>query len=99
MRASFLEAARLFRKFMCVLLAIRYKYVLTAAGFMMIRDVEEDLVLHNTGSNGDDTLSLQRGTRVVVDMVGLRAFSVHATSIVGYDIDNFTGRLQSTSIS
>ena len=39
---------------------------------MMIRDAAEDTVLQNVGPNGDELLPLKRGTRVVVDMVGLR---------------------------
>lgn len=43
----------------------------------MIRDTTEDTVLQNVGLNDDELLPLKRGTRVVVDMVGLRksAFS------------------------
>ena len=38
----------------------------------MIRDAAEDLVLQNVGPNGDEVLPLKRGSRVVVDMIGLR---------------------------
>ena len=47
----------------------------SAAGFMAIRDTAEDLVLQNVGPNGDELLPLKRGTRVVVDLVGLREFA------------------------
>ncbi|GJE92705.1 cytochrome P450 [Phanerochaete sordida] len=41
------------------------------SGVMMIRDATEDLVLQNVGPSGDEVLPLKRGSRVVVDMVGL----------------------------
>lgn len=39
---------------------------------MLIRDTNEDVVLHNVGPDDDADLPLQRGTRVVVDVVGMR---------------------------
>ena len=48
---------------------------------MMIRDTAEDIVLRNTGPDGDGLLPLKRGTRVVVDMIGLRAFKALSAGI------------------
>jgi hypothetical protein len=44
-----------------------------AAGFIMIRDTADDILLRNVGPNRDEVLPLNRGTRVVVDLIGLRA--------------------------
>ena len=49
-------------------------FVILAAGFMMIRDAAEDTVLRNVGPDGQGTLPLKRGTRVVVDLIGVRKY-------------------------
>ena len=41
---------------------------------MMIRDAADDVVLHNVGPNNDEDLPLKRGTRVVVDLIGIRMY-------------------------
>ena len=38
---------------------------------MMIRDAAEDTVLRNIGPNRDQLLPIPRGTRLVVDMIGI----------------------------
>lgn len=45
----------------------------SAAGFMMIRDTTEDLVLTTTNKQGEEIpLPLSKGTRLVIDVVGMR---------------------------
>ena len=39
---------------------------------MALRDVEKDGVLHNVGPNEDMTIIVDRGMRLVVDLVGIR---------------------------
>ncbi|KAH9914912.1 cytochrome P450 [Epithele typhae] len=41
------------------------------AGFMWIRDTAEDIVLEHVGPNRDQRIPVPRGTRVVVDGIGL----------------------------
>ena len=43
-----------------------------AAGFIMMRDAVTDVVLRNVGPDGGQVLPLKKGTRIVVDVVGLR---------------------------
>nr|BAL05101.1 cytochrome P450 [Phanerodontia chrysosporium] len=61
------NSARLVKTRACFLEASR----MFPSGFMLIRDTAEDVVLQNVGPNNDDVLPLKRGTRVVVDMIGL----------------------------
>lgn len=39
---------------------------------MTLRDVEKDGVLHNVGPDENKTIVVERGMRLVVDLVGLR---------------------------
>ena len=54
--------------------------MILAAGFMLIRDTKQDMVLKNVGPSGRDTLPLKRDTRLVVDMIGLRKLRIHRRS-------------------
>ena len=42
----------------------------------MIRDTTEDIILRNVGPNRDEVLPLRQGTRVVVDLVGIREYLI-----------------------
>ncbi|KAL7277610.1 hypothetical protein ACG7TL_008537 [Trametes sanguinea] len=64
---AFENSAKLTKVRACFLEASR----LFPAGFMMIRDAAEDLVLRNVGPDNDGLLPIKRGTRVVVDMPGI----------------------------
>lgn len=39
---------------------------------MMIRDVDKDAILNNVGPEANEQIVVQQGTRLVVDIVGIR---------------------------
>ena len=43
---------------------------------MWIRDTAEDTILENVGPNRDERIMVPRGTRLVVDGIGLREFHI-----------------------
>ena len=44
----------------------------TASVYLLPREAAEDTVLRNVGPNGDEDIVVEKGTRVVVDLIGLR---------------------------
>lgn len=57
---------------------------------MMIRDAAEDVVLRNVGPNRDEQLALPRGTRVVVDVIGIRTSTSPRPTHASLKNPNFT---------
>ncbi|KAJ3551400.1 hypothetical protein NM688_g4724 [Phlebia brevispora] len=42
-------------------------------GLLLVRDAAEDVILTNVGPNGDEQLAVERGVRIVVDMLGMHS--------------------------
>lgn len=76
----------MFRKFRPTVIAGRNILMvlplITAAGFIMIREAQEDTVLHipnPPGVEGSTAVPIPKGIQVVVDMVGVRKFCATTT--------------------
>ncbi|KAJ7249522.1 cytochrome P450 [Mycena haematopus] len=71
-QSSFVEAARLYRMSSCPLIRVIFIPDKQAAGFMMIRETTETVVLKTDEEDGHGgQIILPPGTRVIVDVVGL----------------------------
>lgn len=64
---TFENSSRLVKVQACFLEAAR----IFPAGFMLIRDTAEDVVLRNVGPKEDEVIMVPRNTRCVVDVIGL----------------------------
>ena len=72
-QACFLEASRMFRTFIPSSIGVgTADGGDAAAGFILIRDTAEDVILRDVGPNRDEQVALPAGTRLVVDMIGMR---------------------------